>query len=203
MAVPEKQRADRPLVIGLLGGIAAGKSTVATLFAEHGFAVVDADREAREAVLDPAIAQRLRQRFGAAIFDPSGALDRARMARLVFDDPAARQDLQAITHPAIRRAIVAAMDSARAAGQDVVLDVPLLLEGGLIEACDHAVFIEASLAQRRNRARGRGWADDELERREGHQASLDAKRARCAHTVRNDGDLEATRAQVLAIVSDL
>ena len=194
---------DHPVIIGLLGGIAAGKSTVAGLFSEHGFLVVDADAVAREVVAEPAVAQRIRDRFGAAVMRADGSLDRAELASLVFCDPSARKDLEAITHPEVRARIGADLQAARGRGEPVVLDVPLLLEGGLIEACDHCVFLEVDPAVRRARAAERGWEKGELERREANQAPLEDKRARCGFTVQNDGDLLATRAQVAEIVGQL
>jgi dephospho-CoA kinase len=193
---PTPFRPRTPVVIGLLGGIAAGKSTVAAAFAAHGLCHVDADRCARAVVEDPAVQAELRKAFGAEILDAGGRLDRARLAARVFTDAAARQRLEAITHPPIRRSITAEIDAARARGQSVLLDAPLLLEGGLIDRCDVVVFVHAGPAARAARARARGWTDAELERREAAQAPLQQKRVRASFTIDNDGPLDATRAQV-------
>ena len=196
-------RPTPPLVIGLLGGVAAGKSTVARLFGTRGLAVVDADAEARAVTDLPEVRSALRQRFGARIFDGAGALDRARLADLVFADPAARRDLEAITHPRIRAALEAQIETARRAGTSVVLDVPLLLEHGLIERCDLCVFVESAPEVRSGRALGRGWSDDEISRREANQASLAMKRTRAAFIIRNDGSLEDTERQIAELLHQL
>ncbi len=192
----------RPVVIGLMGGVAAGKSTVAGTLAARGLEILDADLEARAVVADPRVLARIAARFGAELVR-GGELDRAAMAALVFADPAARKDLEAITHPAIRARLVAGLDAALAAGRSVVLDVPLLLEGGLIARCDAAIFVEAAPATRRARARGRGWDDVELARREAAQADLAVKRQRSTHTISTDGTLEDVRRQVDQVLADL
>ncbi len=117
------------LLVGLTGGIGSGKSTVAGLLANRGAAIVDADTIARE-VVEPGTPahQGLVARFGAGILLPGGGLDRPALAALVFGDPAALRDLNAITHPAIRSQMAA--EAAAYAGTDtvVILDIPLLKE---------------------------------------------------------------------------
>ncbi|MBI5853002.1 MAG: dephospho-CoA kinase [Planctomycetes bacterium] len=190
-----------PVVIGIVGGIASGKSTVAALFAEAGLETVDADQDARAVVEDPAILSALRARFGAAVVTDDASpdragLDRAALARLVFTDPAARKDLERITHPAIRARILARIAAAHAAGRSVLLDAPLLLEGPLHERCDAIVFVEASDSTRRTRALARGWTAEEWQQRETSQLPLALKRASATATIRNDGALDDTRRQV-------
>ncbi|MEE2887046.1 MAG: dephospho-CoA kinase [Planctomycetota bacterium] len=198
--IPPKP-ADTPLVIGLLGGVAAGKSWIATALGDHGFRVIDADSEAREVVRDPAILAAIGERFGAELV--RDGLDRTALAELVFDDPLARKELEEITHPAIRGRILDRLAAARAAGASVVLDVPLLLEGGLIEECDESVFVEVDQEIRQTRAAARGWDDKELARREAAQAPLAEKRAHCRFVVTNNGDTDATHAQVAAVLAEL
>ncbi len=197
------QQPEPPVVIGLLGGVAAGKSTVAAMFGEAGLRVLDADKKAHAVVRIPAVRDQLVARFGPELLGPDGELRRKHLADLVFRDAEARRDLGAITHPAIRAELEAELDQARAQGQSVVLDVPLLLEGGLIQRCDHAVFVEASEATRSARAQRRGWDAAELSRREASQASLAEKAARCEFTVQNDDDLAQTRRQVEQILQRL
>ncbi len=184
------------VVIGLVGGIAAGKSTVANLFAEAGLEHVDADVEARAVVEDPAVREAIRQRFGPRVFHADGGLDRAAVAHRVFGDDAARAALEAITHPAIRARIRARLASALAAGRSVLLDAALLLEGPLEDTCDAIVFVEAADEVRRARARARGWTEAEWRQREAAQLALSLKRARANATIRNDGDVSDTRRQV-------
>lgn len=203
--VPRPFRPATPVVIGILGGVAAGKSTVARLFAAHGLRHLDADAVAREVSAESAALDAIAARFpGVVVADGQGRrLDRARLAQVVFADPAARKDLEAVIHPRVRARLLAELATARAAGDSVLLDVPLLLENGLIDACDHVVFVQASAATRARRAAERGWSADELARREKAQASLDTKVARAQHRVDNDGDLAATSAQVAAVLDRL
>ena len=191
-----------PHVIGLLGGIAAGKSFVAALFAERGLRVADADQMAQEVTKDPDILAQILRRFPGTA-GPGGELDRKRLAEVVFGDPLARKDLEDITHPPVRERIREAMANAGETGVSLVLDVPLLLEGGLIDACDLCVFVGSTVETRRARAAERGWDAGELERREATQAPLDDKRERCSVTVQNDGDVESTRAQVAEVLASL
>ena len=201
--VKPRPSADRPLVIGLLGGIAAGKSTAARIFAEHGFRVIDADLVARAVVAESEVKAQIRLRFGPGVFDGAGDLRRSAMAEEVFGNPAARRDLEAIIHPRVRELILKDLAAARGARESVVLDVPLLLERGLIDECDHNVFLDADEAARRERAGARGWSEVELAQREASQTTLQAKRDRCEFTVRTDGTIEDTRHQVAAVVAKL
>ncbi len=194
---------DPPVVIGLTGGVASGKSTVAGLFAECGLRVVDADHAARTVSEEPAVLAALRARFGADVFAPDGALDRAALADVVFADSTARAELEAILHPRIRDRLRAAIDAAKGAGRSVLLDAPLLVENGLDSWCDAVVHVEAPEAVRRARAHDRGWSDAELERREGAQASLAVKKSRATATIDNAGSLDSTRAQVRALLARL
>ena len=118
--------------IGLTGGIGSGKSTVLSLLAQGGAATLDADAVSR-AVTAPggAAMPALRERFGQAFIAADGGLDRARMRELVFCDPAARKDLEAIVHPLVGAAVRSEEDRARREGRDcLVYDIPLLVESG-------------------------------------------------------------------------
>lgn len=189
-------RPDPPLVLGLLGGVAAGKTTVAAAFAAHGLLHVDADRLARQVVAEEAVRRDLAAAFGPSILAADGSLDRAAMAAIVFADPAARQRLEDLTHPRIRAAILATLGAAKAQGTSVLLDVPLLLERGLIDCCDVVVFVHSSTERRRQRAAARGWPTGEFDRREAAQAPLADKRARADFVLDNDGTLDATGRQI-------
>lgn len=204
---PGPERPFQPrsaLVIGLVGGIAAGKSTVAGLFGAHGIQHVDADFHARLAAQDP---EALREVAAAAElgarFVQGGQLDRAALASHIFQDPVAKQRLEAILHPRVRQRILAQLEAARAADQTALLDVPLLFEAGLYELCDTIVFVATSEATRQERARSRGWQDGELARREANQMPLADKQARSQHVIHNDRDLAQTAMEVEALLRDL
>jgi dephospho-CoA kinase len=192
-------RPAAPVVLGLVGGVAAGKSTVAAAFGAHGLCRIDADEVARAVSSEAPVLQAIAEAFGAGVVR-GGALDRAALAAVVFRDPAARARLEAILHPPIRARILAALAAAKARGDSVLLDVPLLLENGLIAECDHVVFVHAADATRCARAAARGWSPEELARREAAQAPLAEKRRHAAFTVDNDADLATMRTAVAAVL---
>lgn len=194
---------DRPLVLGIIGGIASGKSTVCALFADHGLAAVDADQIAREVSERPRVLTSLRQRFPPELFAPDGSLHRGAMAELVFGDEAAKRTLEGVLHPLIREEILRGIDDALARGQSVVLDAPLLLERGLIDRCDACIYIDADPAARTQRAKARGWSAEELRQREENQAPEAMKIAGCAYTIGNSGSLAKTRERVIEVLAGL
>lgn len=185
-------------IIGLTGGIAAGKSTVSRRWAEHGGIVVDADRLARDAVApgSPGLAQ-VAERFGPTVIAADGSLDRPALGAIVFSDPAARKDLEAITHPEVWRLAQRAFDAAETADPDavVVYDVPLLAEarGSRPLRFDAVVVVDAPAAQRIERlVAHRNMPRDEAERRVAAQASDADRLALADHVVDATGSLDQT-----------
>ena len=194
------------LVIGVLGGIASGKSAVARLLAGPDGVCLSADALAREALDSPAVLARVRARFGARAIGPDGKVDRAYLAERIFapgEGAELRAELESWTHPPVRARILELSSTARAAGVPrIVLDVPLLLENdarhGLARLCDVLVFVEADAAERDRRARTeRGWSSGEVARREALQLPLTHKKERAHHVIVNDRGLaELERAAV-------
>ncbi len=185
-------------IIGLTGGIAAGKSTVSRRWAEHGAVVVDADQLARQAVApgSPGLA-RVAERFGTGVLAPDGSLDRPALGSIVFADAAARKALEGITHPEVWRLAQQAFDAAAAADPDavVVYDVPLLAEarGSRPIRFDAVVVVDAPAAQRVERlVEHRGMPRAEAERRVAAQASDADRLALADHVVDATGSLEDT-----------
>jgi len=192
------------LLVGLTGGIGSGKSTVAALLRDRGAVVVDADeivhrlQRAGTPVFDAIV-----ERFGESVVGADGQLDRARLAGIVFDDPDARGDLNAIVHPAVWVEMSAAVEARR---QDpdavVVLDVPLLAEAGGGSGLDMTVTVEAPEAVRVERlARARGMGAAEVRARIATQASDAERRALADVVVENAGD-EAALAGAVATLWD-
>ena len=177
-------------VVGLTGGIASGKSSFAEALRAHGAAVIDADALARAAVApgSPALAEIARA-FGAGVIAPDGALDRKRMAEVVFSDAAARRRLEAITHPAVRRAMEAETARLGAEGHALVFyDVPLLFEVGLDRTLDAVVVVWAPPElQRARRAARDGLGRAEADARLAAQLPIDEKAARADFVVENAG----------------
>ncbi|MEZ5976913.1 MAG: dephospho-CoA kinase [Planctomycetota bacterium] len=195
---PAGRSADRgPLVVGVTGGIASGKSVVARELAGEDGVLVDADREAHAVLASPEVAELVRARFGGDALDADGRPLRGVLAERVFSDPEARAELESWIHPRVRDRIHAALAHAGSAPV-VVLDVPLLLENddahGLARACDVLVHVDAPLVEREARAqRDRGWPPGEVARRERTQIAQDEKRSRADVVLANDGDLSDLR----------
>jgi len=194
----EREPTPRPVVLGLLGGIAGGKSTVARLLAARGARVIDADALAHEAFADPAVRRALIERHGRAIalagssaHDPPD-LDRRAVARLVFGDAEHRRHLEGLIHPRVRAQIEQALATARTdrSLSAVVLDVPLLLESSPFAGrCDLLLFVDTPDAGRLTRAgRVRGWDAAELLRRDATQWPPSRKRAVADVVLDNSGD---------------
>jgi dephospho-CoA kinase len=191
----------RPVVIGLLGGVASGKSSVAAQLAEFGATVLDADAIARKVLEEADVRDALVARFGAAIA-PAGAVDRAALARRTFGHPEELAYLEGLVHPRVGKELSRRLAGHLATGDvpAVVLDVPLLLETSPLAAeCDLLVHVECPTAERRRRVvELRGWEGDELDRRESHQLPGEEKRGRADLVLRNDGTLARLREQVHA-----
>jgi dephospho-CoA kinase len=190
-------------LIGLTGGIASGKSTIASRLAEHGAVVVDADRIAREVVEpgSPTLAA-IAERFGTGVIAQDGSLDRAALGAIVFADEESRFALNAITHPAILAESTARFAAAAAADPDavVVYDVPLLVESANEYPFELVVVAHASAATRIERLVAlRGMERGEAERRIRSQASDEERLAVADVVIDTDGSVEQTRRQVDAL----
>ena len=203
MAVTE----NRPkLVIGLTGGIGAGKSTVARLLEDGGVRVIDSDHLNHEELKDPAVIAKLVEWFGGSICAADGSIDRAELAEVVFGDPEARARVEGLLHPRIdrRRRVLLAQHNRDASVQAIAIDSPLLYEAGLDAICDLTVFVDAPADQRRRRvASERGWSTEELARREKSQKPLDSKRAVADHIVVNNSGRDELRRRVEKLLSEL
>lgn len=191
------------LWVGLTGGIASGKSTVSATLAELGALIIDADALARE-VVEPGThgLAAIAERFGDGILTPAGSLDRPALGRLVFTDPAARGDLEGITHPLIAartRELVAAAPS----GSILVHDVPLLVELGYAPRYHLVAIVGASRETRLERlVSHRGMDPGEAAQRIDAQASDEARRAVADVWLDNEGAVGELQGQVRALYAD-
>lgn len=191
-----------PVIIGLTGPIGCGKSTVGAMLAELGGVSIDADALVREVTApgQPAL-RAIRERFGDGVFRPSGVLDRAALAALVFSDAKALQDLEDIVHPGVRVLIDARLEWARRDGDPfVVIEAIKLVEGGLAQRCDEVWLIECSPNVQRERLSARGMSEEDVERRLAAQGADLAVRL-AAHADRRIGT-SGTRESVRECVED-
>ena len=188
----------RKPVIGLAGGIGAGKSQVARILGELGAAVIDSDALAGEALDDEEVIAAIRSAWGAAVLTADGRVDRTKLRR-VFDHRNERRRLEALIHPRVarqREALVAhyGADPRVAA---IVLDSPLLFEAGVAASCDAIVFVDCDDAVRQARvAASRGWTPQQLQAREKAQKPLDFKKRRADYVVSNNSTVDELRRQV-------
>lgn len=193
------------LLVGLTGGIGSGKSTVARMLQQRGAVVFDADVLAREAVGPgtPGHAAVI-ERFGANVLAPGGELDREALASIVFADPAARRDLEAIVHPEVRRLFAEGSEAFRDTDRIVVFSAPLLVETGMHTAFDVLVVVSATTGTQIERLmRERGLAEDSIRARIDAQAPLEAKAEVADFIVDNEGSLEELEGQVARLWNDL
>jgi dephospho-CoA kinase len=173
--------------VGLTGGIGAGKSEVAAIFASLGALVIDADELARDAVAPGSEGLRMIAERWPEVIRANGELDRAALAALIFSDPNAREQVNAIVHPAVR-ALATERASASAPGQIIVQEVPLLFETGFDEACDRTVVVVADREHRIARVMARSdLTREEIERRMAAQIDPAEAERRASFTIRNDG----------------
>jgi len=192
--------------VGLTGGIASGKSTVAELLVGLGAVLIDGDALAREVVArgTPGLAQVVEE-FGAELLTADGDLDRPALGRIVFSDEGARRRLEAITHPLIFERY-AELEAAAPPGALVVHDIPLLAEAGPDRAAtfDEVIVVDAPPELQVERMmRDRGWTREDAESRIAAQATREDRLAIATYVIDNTGTLEDLRAQVEAVYAEL
>lgn len=184
----------RPRVIGIMGGVVSGKSTVAEMLGSLGAKVIDADRMAHELLEKPEVKEKVLERWGKGILDTEGRIDRAKLADIVFSDGKALKELTGLLHPPLLETI--RKEAERNESRPLVLDAALLLETGLDEVCDLLVFVETGQELKEERARLRGWPRGEVQRREGFQSPESQKRKKAHFVVNNDSSKEETFRQL-------
>lgn len=172
------------------------------MLAQHGAEVLNVDQVGHEVLTDSDVQAALRQRWGSSVFGPDGAVDRARVAGIVFagDESGSREleFLEQTTHPGIGRRIAARLDVLKRAGRTpvAVLDAALLIKAGWDRWCDWIVYVEAPVEQRLDRAKARGWDERQFAARESAQGPLEVKRRRACWMLDNSGTVADLAAQV-------
>jgi dephospho-CoA kinase len=189
------------LKAALTGGIATGKSYVLERFRQLGAACLDADLLAHGVTgAGTEASQAIAARFGADMLDADGAVDRKKLGPVVFADPAARRDLEAIVHPAVHRAIAAGLRAFELTGATIaIVDIPLLYETGGQSRFDRVIATICSPATQLARLRERGLPESQARQRLAAQMPAEEKAARADFVVRTDGTFEETNTQVEAL----
>lgn len=186
------------MVVGLTGGIGCGKSTAAGFLAGFGFGRVDTDQIVRTLLRDdPAVIAGVRREFGTGVFTAAGAIDRHRVAAVVFPDPAALRRLEAILHPRVRAIWKAAV--AQRPPENWVVEIPLLFEKGLEKEVDFTVCVASDPAVQAQRLASRGLAPQEVVQRNARQLPLALKIERADFVLTNNGSLAFLRDQVVRL----
>ncbi|MEO8269708.1 MAG: dephospho-CoA kinase [Aureliella sp.] len=197
-------------VVGLVGGIASGKSKVAAIFASLGAAVVDADRLGHDILQLPLIARQLTRRFGPSILDLTGGIDRRELGKLVFgdtpDSSKRLQQLEKVIHPQIHAEVIHELERLKASNprpSAIVIDAPLLLEAEWAPLCDLILFIDTPVEIRHERAGQRGWSIEHFNSREQAQLSLDNKRRAATHIIDGTADDASLRSIVTRLLGEM
>ena len=186
------------LILGLVGGVASGKSFVAECFRALGAAVLDGDKSGHAVLREPAIIDAIRKRWGNGVLDASGQVNRSAVAKIVFapGNQAEKQFLQELTHPRIEARLQRQMDQLRSSSSPplaVVIDAALLFEGGWDKLCDKIIYVDAPRDIRLERAVARGWSAEQFAAREAAQMPIDEKRNRSHIVIRNARSRENVR----------
>jgi dephospho-CoA kinase len=193
-------------LIGLTGGIASGKSTVAAILRRLGAAIVNADELAREVVQpDTAGWKEIVDTFGAEVLQPDRTLDRQKLRKIVFSEPEARKKLEAIVHPRVRALAEQRIEEQAAAGFEIVVyEVPLLFEGNLQNSLRPVVLVATDLATQKKRLQSRDQlAESEAEKHIAAQMSLEQKRRLADYVIENDGSLEELERRVRDVLAKI
>jgi len=193
---------DKP-IIGILGGIGSGKSTVAAEFAKLGCKVIDADKIAHELLDEPAVKEKCIASFGRAILDSDDKIDREKLAEVVFADDEKLASLNRIIHPIVLQRAEELIEQYNRQNQvkAIVLDMPLLVEVGWDKRCDRLIFVNCEQKLRLNRAKKLGFQKKQVKIRENFQISLDNKADLADNTIENNSDFSALARQVVNIFS--
>ena len=197
-----RKMAEKP-VIGILGGIGSGKSTIAAEFAKLGCKVIDADRIAHQLLDEHPVREKVVQLFGQAVLDSSGKIDREKLAEHAFADHKMLDSLNAIIHPIVLLRAQELIEQYKSRNQvkAIVLDMPLLVEVGWHKRCSKLIFVNCEKKLRLERAKKMGFDENQVKIRENFQISLDNKASLADNTIENNSDFSAIAKQVTGIFS--
>ena len=199
--------ATTPIVVGLIGGIASGKSTVARMLQARGALWLDSDSMAHAVLNSPEVLELISGRFGREVVQSDGRADRQKLASLVFGSGQQLAEnlawLQSIIHPRVRLLTEKRIQTEGPGHPLVLIDAPLLLEAGWGPRCQRILFIDTPLERRQQWAVERGWPAEEIKRREAAQMSLEDKRQQATDVINNDGSIADLELQVDRFIEGL
>ncbi len=188
------------IVVGVVGGVASGKTLVTDHLKSLGAVVLDADRVGHDVLKLPHVIRQIREHWGNAVIGEDGLVDRPQLAQIVFDPSNVQQleRLEQITHPLIKERLQEQIQQIRAAGRApmIVLDAAIMVKTGWYRLCDEIVFVDATTETRLARAAARGWSAEMLARREAAQAPIERKKELSTIQIDNNGTRQATYRQV-------
>jgi dephospho-CoA kinase len=190
-------------IIGILGGIGSGKSTVAAEFAKLGCKVIDADKIAHELLDEPDVKAKIVNLFGQAVLDSAGKIVREKLAEVVFTDADKLSSINEIIHPIVLQRAEKLIKKYNSQNQvkAIILDMPLLVETGWDKRCDKLIFVDCEEKLRLKRAKKLDFDKNQVKIRENFQISLDNKADLADNTVENNSDFSALARQVTDIFS--
>jgi dephospho-CoA kinase len=195
-------------IVGLIGGIASGKSAVAAALARSGSIVFNGDQLGHLVLDEPKVRDALVARWGASVLGADGRIARPAVAKIVFAPTSQgareREFLEQLVHPGIRRRIETAITELPDASiPAIVIDAALLIEAGWSGICTAIAFVDCPREVRLRRAHRRGWSDEEFARREAAQLPIEEKRSRASHVIDNSGSLEHLESEVARFWAEL
>ena len=197
---------SRKPIIGIIGGIASGKSTVAREFGKLGCAVISADAIAHELLQEKPVRDEITGLFGPEVLNACGAIDCRRLAEIVFSDQQKLSALNKVIHPRVleRTEELISQYNHCTHAKAIVLDMPLLIEVGWADRCDRLIFVKCDRRRRAGRAKRAGLMDEqEIKIRENFQISVDKKAKLADNTIDNNSDFSTLVRQINEIFSDI
>jgi dephospho-CoA kinase len=196
-------KSSKKPIIGILGGVCSGKSTVAVQFAKLGCKVIDADKIAHEQLQKKDVKEKIVGLFGEAILDSTGEIDRKKLAERVFVDAKKLSSLNKIIHPFVLKRAEHLIEQYKRQSRvrAIVLDMPLLVEVGWAKRCDRLIFVDCKRKLQAERAEKMGFDENQIKIREFFQISLDNKAKVADNIIDNNSDFSALVRQVTDIFS--